>query len=55
MPIVFRQKSVGLNGFSYCENVYRYSILFLMLTESNSISFLSEIIANNPEKLLIKT
>ena len=33
MPIVFRQKSVDLNGFSYCENVYRYIILFLMLTE----------------------
>ena len=63
MCIEFRQKSwepigVGLDGFSYCENLTTHipfwKNLFLMLMESNSRNFLSEIITNNLEKLLIK-
>ena len=57
MCVAFRQKSreaigVGLDGFSYCENTHIpfFKNLFLMLTESNSRNFLSEIITSNLEK-----
>ena len=61
MCVAFRQKSreaigVGLDGFSYCENTHIpfFKNLFLMLTESNSRNFLSEIITSNLQKWLIK-